>query len=100
MTISGPAVPIFCMYLVAAERQGADLSKLDGTLQTDIFKEYIAQKEWLFEPRPHLRLIGDLMQYCGENIPRYKPRSEERRVGKECRARGAACQGTKKRRNV
>ena len=45
MTISGPAVPIFCMYLVAAERQGADLSRLDGTLQTDIFKEYIAQKE-------------------------------------------------------
>jgi len=75
MTISGPAVPVFCMYLVAAERQGADLSKLDGTLQTDIFKEYIAQKEWLFEPRPHLRLIGDLMQYCGENIPRYKPLS-------------------------
>ena len=75
MTISGPAVPIFCMYLVAAERQGADLAKLDGTLQTDIFKEYIAQKEWLFSPRPHLRLIGDLMQYCGENIPRYKPLS-------------------------
>ena len=75
MTISGPAVPLFCMYLVAAERQGADLTKLDGTLQTDIFKEYIAQKEWLFTPRPHLRLIGDLMQYCGEHIPRYKPLS-------------------------
>ncbi len=75
MTISGPAVPLFCMYLVAAERQGADLAKLDGTLQTDIFKEYIAQKEWLFQPRPHLRLIGDLMEYCGENIPRYKPLS-------------------------
>ena len=75
MTISGPAVPVFCMYLVAAERQGAELSALDGTLQTDIFKEYIAQKEWLFPPRPHLRLIGDLMQYCGANIPRYKPLS-------------------------
>jgi isobutyryl-CoA mutase large subunit len=75
MTISGPAVPVFCMYLVAAERQGADIAKLDGTLQTDIFKEYIAQKEWLFPPRPHLRLIGDLMQYCGANIPRYKPLS-------------------------
>jgi methylmalonyl-CoA mutase N-terminal domain/subunit len=75
MTISGPAVPVFCMYLVAAERQGADLSKLDGTLQTDIFKEYIAQKEWLFAPEPHLRLIGDLMQYCAAEIPRYKPLS-------------------------
>jgi methylmalonyl-CoA mutase N-terminal domain/subunit len=75
MTISGPAVPIFCMYLVAAERQGADLGKLDGTLQTDIFKEYIAQKEWLFAPEPHLRLIGDLMEYCALEIPRYKPLS-------------------------
>ncbi|MFI5907080.1 methylmalonyl-CoA mutase [Dactylosporangium sp. NPDC051541] len=75
MTISGPAVPVFCMYLVAAERQGADLAKLDGTLQTDIFKEYIAQKEWLFPPEPHLRLIGDLMEYTGANIPRYKPLS-------------------------
>src|SRR5213082_4016138 len=61
------------MYLVAAERQGADITKLDGTLQTDIFKEYIAQKEWLFPPQPHLRLIGDLMEYCDENIPAYKP---------------------------
>jgi isobutyryl-CoA mutase large subunit len=75
MTISGPAVPIFCMYLVAAERQGADITKLDGTLQTDIFKEYIAQKEWLFDPEPHLRLIGDLMEFCAHNIPRYKPLS-------------------------
>src|SRR2546430_8293151 len=72
MTISGPAVPIFCMYLVAAERQGADLAKLDGTLQTDIFKEYIAQKEWLFPPQPHPRLLGDLVEYCAGAIPRYK----------------------------
>jgi isobutyryl-CoA mutase large subunit len=75
MTISGPAVPVFCMYLVAAERQGADLRKLNGTLQTDIFKEYIAQKEWLFAPQPHLRLIGDLMEYCAHEIPAYKPLS-------------------------
>jgi len=73
MTISGPAVPVFCMYLAAAERQGVDISTLDGTLQTDIFKEYIAQKEWLFPPEPHLRLIGDLMEYCAAEIPRYKP---------------------------
>jgi methylmalonyl-CoA mutase N-terminal domain/subunit len=75
MTISGPAVPIFCMYLVAAERQGVDSSVLNGTLQTDIFKEYIAQKEWLFAPEPHLRLIGDLLEYCAERIPAYKPLS-------------------------
>jgi methylmalonyl-CoA mutase, N-terminal domain len=75
MTISGPAAPVFCMYLAAAQRQGADISKLDGTLQTDIFKEYIAQKEWLFRPQPHLRLIGDLMAYCAEHIPAYKPLS-------------------------
>jgi methylmalonyl-CoA mutase N-terminal domain/subunit len=75
MTISGPAVPVFCMYLVAAERQGVDQSVLNGTLQTDIFKEYIAQKEWLFGPEPHLRLIGDLMEYCVAKIPAYKPLS-------------------------
>ncbi|HEY0904227.1 MAG TPA: methylmalonyl-CoA mutase family protein [Marmoricola sp.] len=75
MTISGPAVPVFCMYLVAAERQGVDASVLNGTLQTDIFKEYIAQKEWLFGPEPHLRLIGDLMEFCSEGIPAYKPLS-------------------------
>jgi methylmalonyl-CoA mutase, N-terminal domain len=75
MTISGPAVPVFCMYLAAAERQGAELGKLNGTLQTDIFKEYIAQKEWLFPAQPHLRLIGDLMEYCAANIPAYKPLS-------------------------
>ncbi|HEX2705109.1 MAG TPA: methylmalonyl-CoA mutase family protein [Candidatus Lustribacter sp.] len=75
MTISGPAVPVFCMYLVAAERQGVDPGVLNGTLQTDIFKEYIAQKEWLFAPEPHLRLIGDLMEYCAEHIPAYKPLS-------------------------
>ncbi|HEY5821764.1 MAG TPA: methylmalonyl-CoA mutase family protein [Propionibacteriaceae bacterium] len=75
MTISGPAVPIFCMYVVAAERQGVDIAKLNGTLQTDIFKEYIAQKEWLFGPEPHLRLIGDLMEFCGAELPAYKPLS-------------------------
>ncbi|RBQ14855.1 methylmalonyl-CoA mutase [Spongiactinospora rosea] len=75
MTISGPAVPIFCMYLVAAERQGVPIGRLNGTLQTDIFKEYIAQKEWLFAPEPHLRLIGDLMEFCVAEIPAYKPLS-------------------------
>jgi methylmalonyl-CoA mutase, N-terminal domain len=85
MTISGPAIPVFCMYLAAAQRQGAmggvvgselaGISVLNGTLQTDIFKEYIAQKEWLFPPQPHLRLIGDLMEFCAAEIPDYKPLS-------------------------
>jgi len=75
MTISGPAVPIFAMYVAAAERQGAAVPRLDGTLQTDIYKEYVAQKEWLFPPEPHLRLIADLMEWVGANVPRYKPLS-------------------------
>jgi len=75
MTISGPAVPVWCMYVVAAERQGADTSLLNGTLQTDIYKEYIAQKEWIYPPEPHLKLIGDLMEYVDQNIPAYKPLS-------------------------
>jgi methylmalonyl-CoA mutase N-terminal domain/subunit len=73
MTISGPAVILFAMYLVAAERQGVAWRDLGGTLQTDIFKEYIAQKEWVFPPEPHLRLIGDLLEFCAAEMPRYYP---------------------------
>lgn len=73
MTINAPAVTLFCMYAVAAERQGWSLADLGGTLQTDMFKEYIAQKEWLFPPEPHLRLIGDLIEFCTEHTPRYHP---------------------------
>ena len=75
MTINAPAVVIFAMYCVAAERQGFDIADLGGTLQTDIYKEYIAQKEWLFPPEPHLRLIGDLMEFTTEHMPRYHPLS-------------------------
>ena len=73
MTINAPAVVIFAMYCVAAQRQGFDLAQLGGTLQSDIYKEYIAQKEWLFPPEPHLRLIGDLMEFTTANMPRYHP---------------------------
>jgi methylmalonyl-CoA mutase, N-terminal domain len=73
MTINGPAAWLFACYLVAAEHQGVAWEVLDGTLQTDIFKEYTAQKEWLFPPRPHLRLIGDLMAFCVERVPKYHP---------------------------
>jgi methylmalonyl-CoA mutase N-terminal domain/subunit len=75
MTINGPAPWLFACYLVAAERQGVAWSSLAGTLQTDIFKEYTAQKEWLFPPRPHLRLIADLMAFCAERVPKYHPLS-------------------------
>ncbi len=73
MTISGPAVVLFAFYLATAEQQGVPWDRLDGTLQTDIFKEYIAQKEWIFPPRPHLRLIGDLMEFCMEHTPKWHP---------------------------
>jgi methylmalonyl-CoA mutase N-terminal domain/subunit len=75
MTISGPAPMLFAMYLAAAEKQGADISKLQGTCQTDILKEYIAQKEWLFPPEPHLRLTADMMAFCVEHVPKYHPLS-------------------------
>jgi methylmalonyl-CoA mutase N-terminal domain/subunit len=73
MTISGPATVAFAFFLATAERQGVDWSDLDGTLQTDILKEYIAQKEWIFPPRPHLRLIGDLMEFCVRRCPKFHP---------------------------
>ena len=75
MTISGPAPMLFAMYVAAAEKQGADVSKLGGTCQTDILKEYIAQKEWLFPPEPHLRLTADMLEFCLEKVPRYYPLS-------------------------
>lgn len=71
MTINGPAVVIFCMFLANAKKRGIDLKKLNGTLQNDIFKEYIAQKTYLIPPRPALRLIQDMMVYCTHNVPRW-----------------------------
>lgn len=75
MTISGPAPMLFVMWLVAAERQKVDWKRLDGTLQTDILKEYIAQKEWVYPPEPHLRMTADLMSFCRDQVPKYHPLS-------------------------
>jgi methylmalonyl-CoA mutase N-terminal domain/subunit len=75
MTISGPAAMIFAMWLVVAERQGVAWKDLDGTLQTDILKEYIAQKEWIYPPQPHLRITADLMKFCAKEVPNYHPLS-------------------------
>src|SRR5581483_9254207 len=63
MTINSPAAVIWAMYLVAAERQGVDFGRLSGTLQNDILKEYIAQKEYIFPPRPSMRLVTDTIEY-------------------------------------
>jgi methylmalonyl-CoA mutase N-terminal domain/subunit len=73
MTMSGPAAVIFAFFLAAAERQGVNWKTLDGTLQTDILKEYIAQKEFIFPPRPHLRIIGDLFEFCATEVPKWHP---------------------------
>jgi methylmalonyl-CoA mutase N-terminal domain/subunit len=71
MTINSPAPMIFAMYLVVAERQGADLSKLSGTIQNDILKEFIAQKEYIFPPRPSMRLITDIFTFCAKHVPKW-----------------------------
>src|ERR1700722_9774123 len=71
MTINGPAVIIFCMFLANAQNRGFDLKKLNGTLQNDIFKEYIAQKTYLIPPRPALKLIQDMMVFCTKEVPRW-----------------------------
>jgi methylmalonyl-CoA mutase, N-terminal domain len=75
MTISGPAPMLFAMYIAAADKAGSDVTRLDGTCQTDILKEYIAQKEWLFPPDPHLRMTADMMEFCAERVPQYHPLS-------------------------
>ena len=73
MTINGPAAAIFAMYLAVAEKRGIRPERLNGTLQNDILKEYIAQKEWLFPPEPSLRLITDTIAYCAEHVPKWHP---------------------------
>ena len=71
MTINSPAAMIFAMYLVVAEQQGADWARLSGTLQNDILKEYIAQKEYIYPPRPSMRLVTDIFAFCTERLPRW-----------------------------
>lgn len=71
MTINSPAPMIFAMYLVVAEEQGADWRTLSGTIQNDILKEFIAQKEFIFPPRPSMRLITDVFQFCAKEVPRW-----------------------------
>ncbi|MEE9219126.1 MAG: methylmalonyl-CoA mutase family protein [Acidobacteriota bacterium] len=73
MTINAPAAVIFAMYLATARRQGASWKKLRGTLQNDILKEYIAQKEWIYPPRPSLRLVTDLVAFCCRQVPQWNP---------------------------
>ena len=73
MTINSPAAMIFAMYLVVAERQGADWQTLSGTIQNDILKEFIAQKEYIFPPRPSMRIITDLFAFSLASVPRWNP---------------------------
>ena len=70
-TINGPAIILFAFYVAVAEKQGVNIKKLKGTLQNDILKEFIAQKEWIFPPDPSMRLITDMLSYCADNMPLY-----------------------------
>jgi methylmalonyl-CoA mutase N-terminal domain/subunit len=71
MTINGPACIALAWYIAAAENKGIPRAVLGGTLQADILKEYIAQKEWIFPPRPHVRIIVDMMKFCTEQMPKW-----------------------------
>jgi methylmalonyl-CoA mutase N-terminal domain/subunit len=71
MTINSPAAMIFAMYLVVAEKQGADWRTLSGTIQNDILKEFIAQKEYIFPPRPSMRIITDIFAFCSDRVPKW-----------------------------
>ncbi len=71
MTINSPAPMLFAMYLVVAEKQGADWRKISGTIQNDILKEFIAQKEYIYPPKPSMRLITDVFAFCAANVPKW-----------------------------
>ncbi len=73
MTINSPASILWAMYLVVAEKQGVDWTKVSGTLQNDILKEYIAQKEYLYPPRPSMRLVTDSIEFATQHTPRFNP---------------------------
>jgi methylmalonyl-CoA mutase, N-terminal domain len=73
MTINAPAAIMLAFYVVAAERRGISSQQLDGTIQTDILKEYIAQKEWCFPVDPAMRLVTDMIEWCSEHMPRWHP---------------------------
>src|ERR1700761_1363994 len=73
MTINAPAAIMLAFYVVAAERQGIGPERLGGTIQTDILKEYIAQKEWCFPVDPAMRLVGDMIEWCSAHMPRWHP---------------------------
>jgi methylmalonyl-CoA mutase N-terminal domain/subunit len=73
MTINAPAAIMLAFYVVAAERQGIGPERLGGTIQTDILKEYIAQKEWCFPVDPAMRLVGDMIEWCSVHMPRWHP---------------------------
>jgi len=72
-TINAPASVFLAMYLVVAEKQNADWTKISGTLQNDILKEYIAQKEWIYPIKPAMKLVTDTIEFCTDNVPRYNP---------------------------
>jgi methylmalonyl-CoA mutase N-terminal domain/subunit len=72
-TINAPASVLLAMYLVVAEKQGVRWDKISGTLQNDILKEYIAQKEWIYPIRPAMKLVVDTLEFCAEQVPRYNP---------------------------
>jgi methylmalonyl-CoA mutase N-terminal domain/subunit len=71
MTINAPAFVLLAMYLAVAEKQGVPLDRLEGTIQNDILKEYIAQKEWIYPPHPSMRLITDMIAFCAERVPKW-----------------------------
>jgi len=73
MTINSPAAMLLAFYLCVGEQQGVPRSELRGTIQTDILKEYIAQKEWIFPPEPSMRLVVDMIEFCAEEMPRWHP---------------------------
>src|SRR6516165_2284062 len=73
MTINASAIVALCMYIAVAEKQGVPMAKLGGTIQNDMLKEYIAQKEWIVPPRPAVRIVIDMIEFCSRNMPRWHP---------------------------
>jgi methylmalonyl-CoA mutase N-terminal domain/subunit len=100
MTINGPAIILFCFYAAAAEKQGVPLSELQGTVQNDILKEYMAQHAWCFPIEPALRLIVDMFEWCATNTPEVEHDLDQRLPHPRGRLHGGAGAGVHARRRL
>src|SRR5690625_6729562 len=88
MTMNGAVLPVMALYILAAEEQGVSQEKLAGTIQNDILKEFMVRNTYIYPPAPSMRIIGDIIAYCSEHMPRFNTISRSEEHTSELQSRG------------